>query len=422
MLADTLRGQVQGNRPVTLVGFSLGARVIFACLEELASQGAYGLVEEVYLFGCPVMANKKQWEQISSVVSGRILNGYCSNDMMLGVLYRASSAMWTDVAGLREVQGVSGVESIDLKDVVEGHLAYRDNLPLILQKCGFAITSDYFEDEEDEEEQERLEAEQEKVRINEQKLREKEEKLRQKQAEYQERIAKKQEEAERKKAQRLKEHAIKMLEQEAEAKEIKPSGFGWFSRKSSTKSSTSSLRKTQSNAGLDLINDATDDFWQPKELPSTMPALIIDSSKLRTSQELPSPDRQARVTPSDLDFRMGEAGLDSLLSLDNNASVDSSLDQFVFHAGTRGNIGPGDIVDRKTDFEYLSDTEEGPKTPAPIQTNLAQLRRSISSIDSFSGLAPPSPSHTRERVRSATSSPTPNFYSPTSATDKNPWS
>jgi hypothetical protein len=71
---------------VTLIGFSLGARAIYYCLKELAVQGAYGLVEEVYLLGCPVMATHAEWVEISTVVSGRVVNGYCSNDMFLGVL------------------------------------------------------------------------------------------------------------------------------------------------------------------------------------------------------------------------------------------------------------------------------------------------------------------------------------------------
>ncbi|KAI8587602.1 hypothetical protein BDZ88DRAFT_398289, partial [Geranomyces variabilis] len=125
VLADTLIQGVQENRPVTLIGYSLGARVIFHCLLELASRNAHGLIEEVYLLGCPVMAEKKEWEQISSVVAGRVVNGYATNDMVLGVLYRASVAVWNNVAGLRPVEGVSGVENIALDDVIQGHLDYR---------------------------------------------------------------------------------------------------------------------------------------------------------------------------------------------------------------------------------------------------------------------------------------------------------
>lgn len=39
ILADALCNNVQGDRPVTLVGFSLGAKTIYHCLVELASRG-----------------------------------------------------------------------------------------------------------------------------------------------------------------------------------------------------------------------------------------------------------------------------------------------------------------------------------------------------------------------------------------------
>jgi pimeloyl-ACP methyl ester carboxylesterase len=56
ILADSLIDRNLGTRPITLVGFSLGARVIFACLKELAARGAIGLVQNVYMFGAPVVA------------------------------------------------------------------------------------------------------------------------------------------------------------------------------------------------------------------------------------------------------------------------------------------------------------------------------------------------------------------------------
>ena len=84
ILADSLIDRNLGARPITLVGFSLGARVIFAALRELANRGAYGLVENVYLFGSPIVANKDDYLLARTVVSGRFVNGYASNDWILG--------------------------------------------------------------------------------------------------------------------------------------------------------------------------------------------------------------------------------------------------------------------------------------------------------------------------------------------------
>jgi pimeloyl-ACP methyl ester carboxylesterase len=84
ILADSLIDRNLGLRPVTLVGFSLGARVIYAALKELARKCAHGLVQNVYLFGSPVVYNKDEHLKIMSVVNGRWVNGYATNDWILG--------------------------------------------------------------------------------------------------------------------------------------------------------------------------------------------------------------------------------------------------------------------------------------------------------------------------------------------------
>lgn len=84
ILADVLIHRNLGVRPVTLVGFSLGARVIYSCLLELAKRNAHGLVQNVYMFGSPVVANHEEYVGMRGVVRGRFVNGYCSNDWILG--------------------------------------------------------------------------------------------------------------------------------------------------------------------------------------------------------------------------------------------------------------------------------------------------------------------------------------------------
>ena len=86
ILADSLIDRNLGVRPITLVGFSLGARLIFSCLRELANKGAFGLIQNVYLFGSPMVNDKEEYQRVRSVVSGRFVNGYASNDWILGDL------------------------------------------------------------------------------------------------------------------------------------------------------------------------------------------------------------------------------------------------------------------------------------------------------------------------------------------------
>ena len=84
ILADSLIDRNLGSRPVTLVGFSIGARVIFSCLRELARKGQCGLVQNAYLFGTPVVANRDEYIKARTVVSGRFVNAYATNDWILG--------------------------------------------------------------------------------------------------------------------------------------------------------------------------------------------------------------------------------------------------------------------------------------------------------------------------------------------------
>ncbi|MCJ1355987.1 MAG: hypothetical protein MMC33_005981 [Icmadophila ericetorum] len=148
ILADSLMDRNLGVRPITLVGFSLGSRVIFSCLRELAKRGAYGLVQNVYLFGAPVVAEKEQWLRARTVISGRFVNGYASNDWILGYLFRATSGGIYRVAGLAAVD-IPGLENINFTKLVNGHMAYRAAMPRLLREAGWSIESLDFTEIED---------------------------------------------------------------------------------------------------------------------------------------------------------------------------------------------------------------------------------------------------------------------------------
>ncbi|KAJ9226767.1 hypothetical protein DTO027B5_1897 [Paecilomyces variotii] len=164
ILADSLMARNLGNRPVTLIGFSLGARVIFSCLKELANRGAYGLVQNVYLFGSPVVAKKDEYLRARSVISGRFVNGYASNDWILGYLFRATSGGIMQVAGLAPVQGIPGLENIDVTNLVNGHMAYRAAMPRILREVGWEVLDDEFAEIEDPDPENHAERQRELIR------------------------------------------------------------------------------------------------------------------------------------------------------------------------------------------------------------------------------------------------------------------
>jgi hypothetical protein len=135
VLAQALIDGVQGKRPVTLMGYSVGARVIYSCLMELAEQNAFGLVESAIIMGAPVPSDSQSWRRIRSVVAARVVNVYSTEDYILGFLYR-STKLQMGVAGLQEVKGVFGIENADMSKLVNGHDKYRYLIGTILTKIG----------------------------------------------------------------------------------------------------------------------------------------------------------------------------------------------------------------------------------------------------------------------------------------------
>eukprot|EP00494_Astrolonche_serrata_P032030 UN32299 len=115
-LADALVDRVQSNRPVTLVGYSCGARLILECLTELKNLAdkaqekkdfkqvelITGLVENVYLFGVPKASNSKSFKIARSMVAGRLVNAYSKSDWVLKILYRTTHLNMS-IAGLEPV-------------------------------------------------------------------------------------------------------------------------------------------------------------------------------------------------------------------------------------------------------------------------------------------------------------------------------
>ncbi|TVY90667.1 putative membrane protein [Lachnellula willkommii] len=136
VLADALINKAQGERPVTLIGYSLGARMIYSCLMSLAERRAFGLVESAVLVGTPAPSDAAPWRAMRSVVSGRLINVYSENDYILAFLYRTSSIQY-GVAGLQEVQDVKGIENVNVSDMVSGHLRLQYLAGSILEKIGF---------------------------------------------------------------------------------------------------------------------------------------------------------------------------------------------------------------------------------------------------------------------------------------------
>jgi hypothetical protein len=165
VLADILMNRHLGVRPVSLIGFSLGARVIFYALVELAKAKAFGVVQEVYLFGATLTAPPKVWREARGIVSGRFVNAYAMNDWVLGYLFRATSGGLNTVAGLRPIEHVPDLENVDITDLLVGHMSYRTMMPTLLAHVGFKTTADHFDEPEMQPDREVVTREEEAIRL-----------------------------------------------------------------------------------------------------------------------------------------------------------------------------------------------------------------------------------------------------------------
>ncbi|GAB1289137.1 Transmembrane and coiled-coil domain-containing protein 4 [Apodemus speciosus] len=154
-LAHILLSRQQGRRPVTLIGFSLGARVIYFCLQEMSQEqgvplcsldcpgtrsvdqaDCQGIIEDVVLLGAPVEGDPKHWEPFRNVVSGRIVNGYCRGrlaaELRVPHIFRAAPRRRPPARAAQDRR----MENVDLSSVVNGHLDYAKQMDVILKAVG----------------------------------------------------------------------------------------------------------------------------------------------------------------------------------------------------------------------------------------------------------------------------------------------
>lgn len=136
VLADMIMNKTPGERGVTLIGYSLGARAIYSCLNILAERRAVGLVENVVMMGTPAPSDSMTWCGMRSVISGRFVNVFSRNDYILGFLYRTASIAY-GVAGLQRIDGIDGIENVDVSAKISGHLRYQYLAGSILNHIGW---------------------------------------------------------------------------------------------------------------------------------------------------------------------------------------------------------------------------------------------------------------------------------------------
>lgn len=130
-LASALLQPHRGNRPVTLVGFSFGSKVIAECLDELDRVDALGIVENVYLMAATISSDRAAWQRRRRVVAGRLVNVYTRSDWALWLMYKVNEGDLKPMAGIAPIS-VPGVENVDASAVVHQHAGYALQLAEVL--------------------------------------------------------------------------------------------------------------------------------------------------------------------------------------------------------------------------------------------------------------------------------------------------
>ncbi len=287
ILADSLVDRNLGTRPITLVGYSLGSRVIYSCLMELAKKGAFGLIQNVYLFGSPVVVKQDEYMRARAVVSGRFVNGYNRNDWILGYLFRLTNGGIRRVAGLAPIEDVPGVENKDCTEWVAGHMDYRRAMPRLLRECGWMVESDEFTEIEDPDPENHQERQRELINEIEEARKQFEKEEKSKKGGAFAFFRKKKEKAVEKKEWELYEEAAKAAQSSGGKTEDKEgNNYGVLF---DVEAIRAELAKEQASKNGDL----DDELFQVREIESTLPPMKLD---LSPSPSLPPSARSPRIS------------------------------------------------------------------------------------------------------------------------------
>ena len=132
-LAEAI-SRTSGNS-FTLVGHSLGCRVIYYALEALSSKDRKYVANVVLLGGAVGRNDPVGWSRASTAVAGRIINCYSSKDKILEYLYRTANAGLSDPIGVRPIMlQESGIVNIDCSDLVSSHQSWKPQYSNIIRR------------------------------------------------------------------------------------------------------------------------------------------------------------------------------------------------------------------------------------------------------------------------------------------------
>lgn len=120
------------GKTYTLMGHSLGARVVFFALMALATKEEKYVHDAILMGGAVGRDDLQPWLDANDAVEGAIYNCYSDNDDTLRFLYQGANAGLSSPAGLGFATG--GAFNRDCTDFISGHNDWKKNLPEVLKR------------------------------------------------------------------------------------------------------------------------------------------------------------------------------------------------------------------------------------------------------------------------------------------------
>ena len=133
LLADAVSRSTE--KEYSLVGHSLGCRVIYYALQALSTNEKQIKIKDVILLGGAVGRNdEKGWGKACSAISGNIYNCYSQHDAILSKLYKTANANLSDPIGIGPIPiSKSNLKNLDCSDFVSGHMKWKDEYKKVLR-------------------------------------------------------------------------------------------------------------------------------------------------------------------------------------------------------------------------------------------------------------------------------------------------
>ncbi len=120
----------------TLMGHSLGARVVFYALEALSRTGREVVCDAYLLGGAVGVGSPDSWRMAARSVRGTIYNFYSERDAVLRYLYRGVNAFLSQPAGLGPIDASeSKIRNVNVTDLVAKHTEYKAQLAAVLDRA-----------------------------------------------------------------------------------------------------------------------------------------------------------------------------------------------------------------------------------------------------------------------------------------------